>query len=131
MAPFAGVDISSVLVGAMKTAEMNHRLLANNIANADTPHFNPSELDFQKTLADMIEGRGGIALRTSRPRHLDFNQRRPAFARLVKSSKNDYNKVDLDDQMAKLSANTGKYNTYGLLLGKRFEMAKGLLNQLR
>ena len=46
-------------------------------------------------------------------------------------SKNDYNKVDLDDQMAKLSANTGKYVTYGRLLAKRFEMTKNMLSALQ
>ncbi len=128
--PFAGVDTSSVLLAGMKTASLNHRFLANNIANVDTPRYNPVELDFKKTLSDAIEGRGGIALRTTRPRHLDFTEHRAQFKHLAFLSKNDYNKVDLDEQMAKLSENTGKYSTYARLLSKRFEMTKRMLNGL-
>ncbi len=130
MTPFSGVNTDRVLVEAMKTAETNHRMLARNIANIDTPNYNPTELDFQKALRAAIEGRGGFALRTDRPRHLDFSQPRPHFKDLAFLSKNDYNKVDLDDQMAKLSENTGKYTTYAALLAKRFEMVKSTLTSL-
>ncbi|MGC8846954.1 MAG: flagellar basal body protein, partial [Candidatus Hydrogenedens sp.] len=30
----------------MKVAEINHRYIANNIANADTPGYTQKELDF-------------------------------------------------------------------------------------
>ncbi|HPO14040.1 MAG TPA: flagellar basal body rod protein FlgB [Candidatus Hydrogenedentes bacterium] len=130
MTPFAGVNTDNLLVQAMKTAELNHRVLSQNIANVDTPNYNSVNLDFQKTLRAAIEGRGGFALRTDRPRHLDFSENRPEFERLAFLSKNDYNKVDLDEQMAKLSENTGNYTTYAALLSKRFEMVKSMLNSL-
>jgi flagellar basal-body rod protein FlgB len=128
--PFAGINTDRLLIQAMKTAEMNHRVLAQNIANVDTPNYNPVNLDFKKVLSAAIEGRGGIALRTSRPRHLDFTDPRPNFKSLAFLSKNDYNKVDLDEQMAQLSENTGKYTTYAALLTKRFEMTKNMLSSL-
>ena len=130
MTSFAGVDTSDLLVQAMKVRERNHRFLANNIANVDTPHYTPVELDFQKTLQTMIEGRGGVALRTTRPRHFDHESHRTNFDRLAFLSKNDYNKVDIDDQMNKLSQNTGQYSTYARLLSKKFEMTKAMLNSL-
>ena len=49
MTPYAGVDTTNLLVQAMKVREQNHRYLANNIANVDTPNFTPSEIDFQTT----------------------------------------------------------------------------------
>lgn len=130
MIPFAGVNTTDVLSGALKAAETNHRFIANNIANADTPNYSPVELDFQKTLRDAIEGRGGFALRTTRPRHLDYYSYRPQFERLAFLSKNDYNKVDLDDQLAKLGENTSRYTTYARLLRKRFDQTKTMLNSL-
>lgn len=130
MIPFAGVDTNRLLVQAMSTAEKNQRVLSQNIANVDTPNYTPVSLDFQKTLRAAIEGRGGFALRTDQPRHLDFSENRPEFERLAFLSKNDYNKVDLDEQMAKLSENTGNYTTYAALLSKRFEMVKSMLSSL-
>ena len=130
MAAFAGIDTSHLLLQAMKTAELNHRVIANNLANVDTPHYNATELDFQKTLREALEGRGGFALRTTRPRHLDYTSNRPQFERLAFLSKNDYNKVDLDVELTKLAENRGKYTTYARLLTKRFEQTKRMLNDL-
>ena len=127
---FAGVPTTTLLMQAMKVREQNHRFLANNIANVDTPHYTPVELNFEKTLRSMLEGRGGLALRTTRPQHFDLESHRLDFERLAFLSKNDYNKVDLDDQITKLSQNTGEYTTYARLLGKKFEMTKSMLQSL-
>ena len=128
MVPFAGVDVSRLLMEGMKLAERSSTHIAANIANVDTPHYNPVHMDFQKTLRAAVEGRGGIALRTSRPRHLDFRQDRQHFEGLAFLSKNDYNKVDLDGEMAKLGQNTGRYTMYASLLSKRFDVVKNMLN---
>jgi len=127
---FSGVSVDEVLTGAMRTAAMNHRHLANNIANIDTPGYVPTELDFQATLREVIGGRGGFALRTTQPRHLDLRTERPQFERIASLSKNDYNKVSLDEQVAKLSRNAGDYTTYASILAKRFEVIKSALTAL-
>lgn len=131
MAPFAGVDATRLLVEAMKVARENHRILANNIANAETPHYNPVELDFQATLKAAIEGRGRVSLRRTQPRHIDLRLERPKFEGLAFLSKNDYNKVDIEDQMAKLDRNTGRYTIYGSLVVKHFDEVKNMLSMLR
>ena len=79
----------------MPLAEDNHRIIANNIANLDTPGYNPVEMDFQPTLRDAIGGPGRISLRWTRPQHLDASQFGLRHASLVHSAKNDYNKVDI------------------------------------
>ncbi len=129
--PFAAVNTSQLLQDAMKVAEINQRLIANNIANIDTPKFNPTSLDFQATLRAKLEGRGLISLRKTRAEHFELERFRPRLERVAILSKNDYNKVDLDDQMVKLSENTGRYTIYGSLLTKRFQMIKSMLNGLR
>ena len=125
--PFGGVGTTDLLVSAMKVARDNHRLIANNIANVDTPGYSPVELDFQATLRNAVQGRDGIALRKTHPRHLDALRLRPDSGAFVGSAKNDQNKVDIDQQMANLSENTGRYTTYGSLLVKQFQMIKTML----
>jgi len=127
---FAGVDTTRVLLAGMKTAEMNHRYLANNIANVDTPDYNPVNLDFQRTLRAAIDGRESVSLRKDHPRHIEVRRNIAKFEGLASLSKNDYNKVDLDDQMARLSENTGQYTTYASLVSKRFQMVRNMLNGL-
>lgn len=131
MTPFSGVDTSHLLVSAMKLCKENQRVIASNVANVDTPNYNPLQLDFQEALQGALNGQGRIALRTMQPRHIEKSVRQPQFERLVHFSKNDYNKVDLDDQMAKLAQNTDRYNLYGSLLVKRFDEIKSMLVALR
>lgn len=131
MQAFARVDTTTLLVKAMSVAQDNHRIIANNIANADTPRYNPVQLDFQATLRNALEARGRNSLRSTRPRRLGASRSRPEINKLVTISKNDYNKVDLDREMANLSKNTGRYNLFGSLLVKQFQMVKNMLSNAR
>jgi flagellar basal-body rod protein FlgB len=114
----------------MKVAQVNQRIIANNIANADTPGFNPAHMDFQKALSAELDGTGNVQLRRTLPQHLEKSAHRPEFEGLAFLSKNDYNKVDLDDEIAKLSENTGRYTMFGSLLVKQFEEMKSLLTTI-
>ncbi len=131
MSAYGGVDVSRLLHEGMRVSEFNQRLIANNIANAETPNYNAARLDFQGTLRAALEGRGRVDLRTTQAAHQQYARHRPAFERVALHSRNDYNKVDLDEEMAALSENTSRYTTYGSLLAKRFQMVKQTLNDLR
>lgn len=129
--PYKGIDTAQLLVSAMKVTRMNHRIIANNIANVDTPHFNQVDLDFEKTLDAVLEGRDRVSLRKTRVKHFDFQGQRPRFNEASVLSKNDFNKVDLDDQMSKLTKNAGDYGMYAQLLNKRFDQVQNMLQALR
>ena len=131
MEPFAGVEATRVLHNAMRVAATNHRIIANNIANADTPNYNAVRMDFQGTLKAALEGRDRVSLRKTQGRHLDGVRYLAKFDNLALSSKNDYNKVDLEEEMSRLSSNTGDYTTYGSLLVKYFQRTKNMLSTLR
>jgi len=129
---FNGVDTSVLLHQAMRTAALNHKLIANNIANADTPNYTPVRLDFQATLRNALEGRDGVHLRRTHTRHLEGGRRfRPVLDKPVLAAKNDHNKVDLEEEMDSLSRNTGKYNMYASLLGKEFREMTDMLQRAR
>ncbi|PCJ57677.1 MAG: flagellar basal body rod protein FlgB [Candidatus Hydrogenedentota bacterium] len=131
MVTFAGVGSTKLLVSAMRVAQDNHRIIANNIANVETPGYNPVQLDFQSTLRNAIEGRGRLALRTTRPQHIDATRMRPVQESLVTMSKNDYNKVDIEREIANLAQNTGRFNVYGSIVAKQFQMVKSMLTNVR
>lgn len=131
MPDFGNVGVTPLLMNAMRVASLNHRLIANNIANADTPNFDPARLDFQATLQRTLNGQEGVALRTTHRRHLGKTVPRPDFEALALLSKNDYNKVDLDEQMAALSENTSNFNVYARLLGRNFQRTRTMISDLR
>ncbi len=128
---FGGASVSTVLKTAMNVAEMNQRVIANNIANADTPHFSPSVLDFQRTLQAAVTGGGDhIGLRTSRALHLDRSRVHTKLERQSAISKNDYNQVDLEAEVSRLAENRGRYVLYSQLLAKKYRMAGEMLDSL-
>ncbi len=128
---FGNASVNKVLVTAMKVAETNHRVIANNVANADTPHFNPSVLDFQRTLEAAVAGGGNhIGLRTSRSLHQMRDRIHTNLSQQSLLSKNDYNQVDLEEELSKLSENRGKYVLYSQLLAKKYRMEGEMLESL-
>lgn len=131
MSGLQGVSVQRVLLEAMKVSERNHTYIANNIANVDTPGYTPIAVDFDKSLQSALSGQRSIALRTSRPRHTSVERRPSEFERLALLSKNDYNKVDLDMEMSRLSENRGRYTMYSSLLSKRFQMYQNMLNAVQ
>ncbi len=131
MSAFAGVDTSQLLVAGMRLAQDNHRIIANNIANVDTPRYNPVEMDFQSTLRNAVEGRGRISLRGTRPQHLDASRFKLKRSTVAQTSKNDYNKVDIEKEIADLAKNRARYIGYGSILVKQFSMVKSMLANLR
>lgn len=132
MVPLSGISTSDLLVKAMGVAQDNHRLIANNIANVDTPGYNPVRLDFQASLRNALMNKGGITLRNTRPEHIKGGgQPRLELDGLIQTSKNDKNKVDIEEEIADLAENTGKFNVYGSILVKQFQMVKSMLANAR
>jgi flagellar basal-body rod protein FlgB len=101
-----------------KTVDMLHRsmdvtllrreVIANNIANADTPNFKRSVVNFEAQLKRAIESqtRDTIPAKMTDPLHIPFH--RPIDYRTVKprrvldyltTSKNNGNNVDLEEEM--------------------------------
>ncbi len=131
MPAFEGVDTITLLQNAMRVAALNHRVIANNVANVDTPHFNPLRLDFQDALRAFLEGRERFSLRRTSPRHLEASRHIIGLDKVAKVSKNDYNKVDLEEEMSRLSENTGRYTIYSGLLTEKFRQIRDMLSNIR
>jgi len=125
------ISAETMLISALKVAEINHRYIANNIANADTPGYTQRELDFQKSLNAVLQGRGGIVLRTSHPRHIQIGKEGVVVEKKSNVLKNDFNSVNIDDQIAKLTENTGNITIYSSLLSKKFSQLNTIINDLK
>lgn len=131
MSLFSGVSTVDLLATGMSVAQDNHRIIAQNIANADTPGYRATNMDFDATLREAVGGRGRISLRNTRPQHLQASIYRPISKSFSSIAKNDGNMVDLEMQIANLSENTGKHNLYATILAKQFQMTKNMLTNLR
>lgn len=109
-------------------------VLANNIANADTPHFKARDLDFASVLASQQQrqANGAPALQRTDWQHLDASGveladpalrfRNPHHAAI------DQNTVDLQVEQAHYAENAVQFQASFTLLNNKF---KGLVTALR
>ena len=85
---------------AISGASMRHELLANNLANAETPGFQRSDVDFHATLAQAMKSGDATAIESASFHPQKDNQ-------VVRA---DGNGVDIDTESADLAKNGLEYD---------------------
>ena len=104
------------LAQALTLHQRRHEVLSSNLANVETPRFRAKELDFSAALdeAFQVQESGETA-----------DGRRPEVIEDVTAPpRADGNTVDLDMQMAKLSANGTSYLALARILGHRIALLR-------
>jgi len=124
---------SNPLIQAMKKTldadALRQRVIANNIANVNTPGFKRSEVSFTDQLKSALE-RKEVKLLTTSPRHfggtVDFNN---IQARVVTDNNTSMrlsgNNVDMDQEMVNSAANEIHYQAVTDMLTRKYS---GLIN---
>ena len=111
---------------AMTAASMRQEVVANNIANVNTPNFRKSNLEFEEMLAREIYGEkvpeGQLQMVRTHDKHLPFKPLRThAEPKIVEDNTTlmrvDHNNVDIDIEMATLAKNQIYYQTLSNQLG--------------
>ena len=103
---------------AMAAANIRHEVIANNIANVNTPNYRKSVVNFEDLLAREIygeENNGKLKMAQTHNKHLPFVPRpyhaEPTiFQDTTNIMRVDNNNVDIDIEMANLSKNQLYYN---------------------
>ena len=109
-------------------------VLANNIANADTPHYKARDLDFSAVLAEQNEKQSGKQFAMSRTdsQHIaadGIQLADPALRfRTPFHPSIDQNSVDMQQEQANYAENAVQFQASFTLLNSKF---KGLVNALR
>lgn len=109
-------------------------ILANNIANADTPHYKARDVDFASLLAEQQRGsESRFALARTQAQHLPaegFSSNLDGFLRyrIAGAPSLDQNTVDLQVEQASYAENAVQFQASFTLLNNKF---KGLTNALR
>jgi flagellar basal-body rod protein FlgB len=131
-----------VLEKIISFTEARHQVIANNIANVDTPNYRRRDLpisEFQHALSKSIEHR-----RATNPRIFDFletdnvaaNELGGVTARVLTASpspldilRHDNNNVSIDREMAELAKNTLLHNGMVQILSKEFQMLGNAISE--
>ncbi len=107
-------DVMDFQSKALMLRAERQRLIAGNIANADTPGYVAQDMDFAAALRDATGlQQGGAALRTTSDSHMSLSagdsiQLALRYARPAQTNL-DSNSVDMDLERATSAENTVKY----------------------
>lgn len=108
-----------VLEKALDMYLARHSLIADNIANAETPNYKARQLEFEGDLASAVQSqRSGI----------DENAINSFSAQVTQDPDSelgqDLNTVDMDREMARLAKNDMQYSAATQAVSKRFALLK-------
>lgn len=111
----------------------NHGVIATNLANIDTPGYEPKELVFEQELRRAQSGAGASMERTH-PRHLP--QERESLPEPVLRASGDpaaggTSPLNLDREMARMAQNNLRYEADIRLLAKKFEALRLAIEERR
>ncbi len=118
--------------GAVQAAEMRQRVISNNLANAETPHFKRSEVVFEDLLEQSMGA--GSAKRLSgsltNERHIPIGRGTATvpLPQLITDEttamNNNESNVDIDREMSLLAKNQLSYNLYVQQINHDFRMIR-------
>lgn len=111
---------------ALNLRATRHRILVNNVANADTPQYRGFDLEVEKALAEP----DATALKTTHPDHIGSVGSSSGNAVVELSSESegaDGNNVDLESSMANMAMNNLMYNALTQMTSRRFTSLKSVI----
>ena len=123
---FFGSPVLVVLKKQLDASALTQKVIANNLANINTPGFKKSSVRFLDSLREALDART-VPLRTTHPRHIPaavpLAQVEPTVVKEEQTTMGyNQNNVDLDQEMVNLAANTLAYQTATRALGDRLSL---------
>jgi len=123
--PVSFIDPMTVLQKSMDALAIQHEVIANNLANIDTPNFKRSEVSFQDKLKNILTKDEPSALWRTNVKHFPIAQKvslddfKPTITTITDTiGRNDGNNVDLEMESAKLAENNLLYNSLADVTGR-------------
>ncbi len=120
----------SLINRAMDITWRAQEVIADNIANVDTPGFKRSEVLFRKNLQQVLEAKRATPMSTTHQRHIDLRQPKSSGGDVIvdqikkTSYRNDGNNVDIDVEMAGLVKNSLFYDTLSQSMGNEIRLLR-------
>ena len=105
-----GIHSQYYLIGnALRSAEQNHRVVSENIANVNTPGYQTRAVDFDQLMEQVKDGTASQKLVELSP------------VEVVEGlmERGDGNNVDIDQQLGGLKKNALLFQTYSQLLASK------------
>lgn len=107
--------MTNALEKGLDACALRNKVIANNIANADTPGFKASSVQFETYMKDALDSDGSFALQKTRDKHMDIGTsgagdvQAQVVANTGTTMRMDGNNVDVEYEMNELAKNNIEY----------------------
>jgi len=108
------MEIIRMIEKVLNIRTFYHKVLAANIANAETPHYKEKYIDFKEALREKINNERDIKVRER-----------------IENAKPDGNTVDMERQIAEVTENSLLFNALVQSLTKKFSLMRYIINDGR
>ncbi|MDN5330954.1 MAG: flagellar basal-body rod protein FlgB [Tepidanaerobacteraceae bacterium] len=130
-------EMPSLLKKYMDAKWLRHEVLANNIANVDTPNFKRSSVVFEDLLQKYIkENSSRLPLSTTSDKHIRnawpvIELKPKVVVQNDRTFRNDGNNVDIDKEMVELAQNALSYNILAEQVQRQFSLLRSAITEGR
>lgn len=130
---------SYLLEKSLNVESLRRKVISNNIANVDVPHFKRSEVNFESELKRTIDNNKYQAMndypgKVTNAKHIPFNIHKNIHqvdSRVnldySTSTRNDGNNVDIEKEIVDASKNTMRYNAAITSLTHNYKLLKTVM----
>lgn len=125
-------DNINLYTKALNASWKRNEVLANNIANVNTPGYKRSDVKFQEILKDSLQ-RSTIQGAKTQPGHMDIGGRDPSnITHEVTTSegystRRDGNNVDIDVEMGEVTKNNIYYEAVSRQMSSKFNRLRSAI----
>jgi len=111
------MNVVNLVERALTIRSYYHKVLAGNIANADTPNYKEKDIDFLEEIQKKTTSQKNIEVK-EKPGDEGTNS-------------TDGNTVNIENQMVKMTENSMMYNSLVQVVTKKFSMMRYVINEGR
>jgi flagellar basal-body rod protein FlgB len=126
--PITDIPVLAALRTRMQWAQERQRLLAENVANANTPNYRPRDLTPPKFDQPGVEPLASVALARTNPAHIVGSAAGTTQFRVDRRGGYEIrpagNAVNIEDEMMKVAANQLDYQAATSLYGRTLALMK-------
>lgn len=122
------IRLLNLVERSLDASAMRHKAISNNLANAETPGYQPQRVVFEQTLKEAMNASTSFAGKMTDARHIPIGSQAQLPSPYLMEEKaivnNDGNGVDVDYEMTALSKNSLWYNALAQQMNHEFNQLK-------
>jgi len=120
-----------LMAKGLDATSLRHKVLSNNLANANTPHFRRSDVDF----STIFQQSATLPVVTTHSRHIPSIRKKGTEARIIQDRttalRNDGSNVDVDREMVLLLENQLHYQAMADVISRRLNLLRTVIGEGR